>query len=337
MSADTKAVVMTRVGGPEVLEAKRLSLTWPGAPDHVLVRLKAASVNPADTQFRSLGPYVGNGENCVLGHDGAGVVEEVGPGVTHFKPGDAVCFYFGGIGADPGTYAEHAVVPEGVLVAKPDEIGFIEAAALPLVFITVWESLYERGKLGEGEFALIHGGAGGTGHVAVQVAKLLGGRVSATVSSKEKADFVADLGAERSILYRNEDFVDAALDWTGGQGIDVALDNVGPEIMQKTFQAMATYGRVVTLMGTPSDTEDETAYIGNLTIANVMMLTPMWRGMKARMEEQAAMVAKGMDWLATGRLKMHVTETFPLERAAAAHKRLEAGGMTGKIVLTMES
>ncbi len=331
----TKAIVMKRPGGPEVLAAATVTLTWPGRDDHVLVRLKAAGLNPADTFFRALGPYQGDGTDCVLGHDGAGVVEAVGPAVTRFAPGDAVCFCNGGLGGTPGTYAEHAVVPESLLVAKPEEVDFVHAAALPLVFITLWDSLHERAGVRAGERVLIHAGAGGTGHIGVQVARQLGARVAATVSTAAKAGFVRGLGAERPILYRDEDFAEAALAWTEGEGLDVALDNVGEDAMRRTFGAMSLYGRVVTLMGTPGDTESLDAYNANLSILNVMMLTPMWRGMEARMREQAEMVRIGMRWLVEGKLNVQVQQTFPLAEAAAAHATLEAGGTTGKLVLTI--
>jgi NADPH2:quinone reductase len=193
-------MTMREVSDPDVFEMRFLVLPWPGADDHVLVRLKTASLNPADIEFRSIMPFVSDGKGGVLGHDGAGVVEEVGSGVTKFKPSDAVCFCNGGFGANPGTYAHHGVVPEGILVAKPDNISFEQAAALPLVFITLWKSLYERAQLKEGEHVLIHAGAGGTGQIGVQIARLLGGRVAATVSSKEKAAYVENLGAENSIF-----------------------------------------------------------------------------------------------------------------------------------------
>lgn len=328
------AIVMAGKGGPEVLKEGRIRLDWP-KDGHALVRLKCAGLNPADVYFRKFGPYFGDGAGCVLGHDGAGVVEAVGAKVARVKPGDAVCFCFGGIGADPGTYAEYAVVPERVLVGKPEGLSFEQAAALPLVFITAWEALAERARLGAGEYALIHGGAGGTGHVAVQVAKLLGARVAATVSTREKAAFVEGLGCERPILYREEDFVKAAKEWAGGRGLDVAFDNVGGKAAQKTLAAMAAYGRFVTIMGTPADTENDDAYLGNLAIVNVMMLTPMWRGMMARMAEQAKMVERGIRWLAEGKLKVHIVARYPLAEAAQAQKRLEAGGTTGKIVLAI--
>ena len=122
--------------------------------------------------------------------------------------------------------------------------------------------------------------------------------------------------------------------WTGGAGVDVALDNVGPAVFRQSLLALRTYGRLVTLMGTPGDDEDEVAYNHNISIHNVMMLTPMWLGLEAERERQAAIVRRGVEWLREGRLTVHVGETWPLERAAEAHARLEAGRMVGKIVLT---
>ncbi len=333
MKRKMQAVTMKHPGTPEVLELRSVPLSWPCDEDHVLIRLKAAGVNPADIYFRSLGPYVGDGIGCILGHDGAGVVEAVGPSVNRVRAGDEVCFCFGGIGAASGTYAQFSVVPENLLVPKPPQISFIEAAALPLVFITLWEALHERAAVSRGEYVLIHAGAGGTGHIGVQVAKNLGGRVAATVSTSQKSDFVSKLGAECPILYREVDFVKTVRDWSRGHGMDVALDNLGAAIMQQTFRAMAPYGRVVTLMGTPADAEDMVAYNQNLSILNVMMLTPMWQGLADRMTQQAAMVQKGMQWLSNRKIQVHISEVFNLEQAAEAHRMLEAGGMTGKIVL----
>jgi len=337
MTRHMQAITMKHPGAPEVLESQTVTVAWPGDEDHVLVRLKAAGVNPADAYFRGFGPYVGDGKGCILGHDGAGVVEDVGPSVSRVKAGDEVCFCYGGIGAVPGTYAEFAVVPETLLVPKPPRISFIAAAALPLVFITIWEALFERARVTQGEYVLIHAGAGGTGHLGIQVAKNLGGRVAATVSTPQKAEFVSELGVEEPIIYRETDFVAAARRWTGGRGLDVALDNLGATVMQRTFRAMAPYGRVVTLMGTPADVEDLVAYNQNLSLLNVMMLTPMWRGMANRLMQQAEMVQKGMTWLSDRKIKVHVSEVFPLNQAAKAHQRLEAGGMTGKIVLEIQS
>jgi NADPH:quinone reductase and related Zn-dependent oxidoreductases len=208
-------------------------------PGDVLVRLKAAGINPADAYFRRFGPYVQSEGPFIPGHDGAGEVEAVGAQVRRFKPGDAVCFCDGGIGGDPGTYAEFAVVPSSRLVRKPPHVDFVQAAALPLVAITLWESLYERARVRAGEQVLIHAGAGGTGHIGIQLARLAGARVATTVSTQAKATLAAELGAELVIPYRDQDFVAAVKDWTRGRGLDLALDNLGGEAMQRTFAAMA--------------------------------------------------------------------------------------------------
>lgn len=331
-----KAVVARGQGGPEVLALDEVELEWPRRSGDVLVRLAAAGLNPADVFFRQLGPYLQSGLPLVLGHDGAGVVSAVGAAVSTVKPGDRVCFCNGGIGGDMGTYADHAVVPEDQLVRLPADIDFVRAAALPLVAITAWEALYDRAALAAGEYALVHAGAGGTGHVAVQLAKLRGARVAATVSSPEKAKFVAGLGADAAIDYRKQDFVDACRQWSAGRGVDVALDNVGGETMLKTYRAMAPYGRVVTLMGTPGDDAETTAYNANLTIHNVMMLTPMWKGLRDRLTRQAEIVRQAVGLLSSGKISVHVAATFPLAEAARAQAMLEAGGMMGKVVLTMD-
>jgi len=330
-----RAIVATGLGEPEVLELRSVPLHWPRGPGDVLVRLKAAGINPADAYFRRFGPYVQSEAPFIPGHDGAGDVEAVGAQVRRFKPGDAVCFCDGGIGGDPGTYAEFAVVPASRLVPKPPHVDFIQAAALPLVAITLWESLYDRARVRAGEQVLIHAGAGGTGHIGIQLARLAGARVATTVSTQAKATLAAELGAELVIPYRDQDFVAAVKDWTRGRGLDLALDNLGGEAMQRTFAAMAPYGRVVTLMGTPGDTADGAAYNGNLTIHNVMMLTPLWRGLKARLRQQADRVQKSMTLLVEGKLRVVVDQVFPMSEAAAAHRHLESGKAIGKLVLTV--
>jgi NADPH2:quinone reductase len=329
----TRAVVARSLGGPEVLEAAEIDLVWPGRPGNVLVRLAAASLNPADVWFRILGPYVKGPGPLVLGHDGAGFVEAVGPGVTRVKPGDRVAFCHGGIGADPGTYATHAVVPAELLALIPEGVPFETAAALPLVAITAVEAVVERAAVQPGETLLVQGGAGGTGHMAVQIGRLAGARVAATVSTEAKAALAENLGAERTIDYRSEDFVAATRAWTEGKGLDTAFDNQGGETLLRTFKAMAPYGRIATLIGTPGDNAETTAYNLNLTLHNVMMLTPMWLGLNDRLLSQRQIVDRALADVAAGRLRVHVSDTFPLTDVAAAHRRLEAGGATGKIVL----
>ena len=330
-----KAVVTTELGGPDVLKLQDVELQWPRGPHDVLVELRAAALNPADVFFRQFGGYVSSDQPFVLGHDGMGVVTALGNAVTEVKAGDRVCFCHGGIGGTMGTYSEAAVVPEWQLAKVPDAVDDMTAAALPLVSITCWESLYDRAALQPGEFVLIHGGAGGTGHVAIQLAALRGGRVAATVSSDEKARIVRALGAELAIYYRGTDFAEAAMQWSGG--INVAFDNAGPEVMQKTFGAMAPYGRVVTLMGTPGDDADLTAYNLNLTIHNVMMLTPMWKGLELQLRRQAEIVRQALALVAEGKLTIRHAATFPLAEASRAQALLESGKAIGKVTLSIGS
>lgn len=329
------AVVTTALGGPEVLKLQQVELPWPGGPSDVLVELRAAALNPADVFFRQLGGYLSGDDPFVLGHDGMGIVREVGSGVTLVRPGDRVCFCNGGIGGTMGTYAEAAVVPEWQLARVPDGVDDATAAALPLVAITCWESLYERADVRKDEFVLIHGGAGGTGHVAVQLAALKGARVAATVSSAAKADVVRGLGADLAINYRDTDFADAALLWSGG--LQVGFDNAGAEVMQKTYRAMAPYGRVVTLMGVAPDDADLNAYNLNLTLHNVMMLTPMWKGLSDRLRQQAQIVSQALQLVAEGRLRIRLAESFALADAAKAHAHLEGGKAVGKVTLRIGS
>ena len=329
-----KAVVTTELGGPEVLRLQDVDLGWPGGGHDVLVELHASGLNPADVFFRQLGGYLSGDQPFVLGHDGMGVVQAVGQAVTSVRVGDRVAFCNGGIGGTMGTYATAAVVPDWQLAKVPDAVDDLTAAALPLVAITCWEALYDRANLKAGEHVLIHGGAGGTGHVAVQLARLRGAKVAATVSSAEKARIVTVLGADLAINYRESDFAAQALAWSGG--IDVAFDNAGAEVLQKTYRAMAPYGRIVTLLGMPGDDADMTAYNQNLTIHNVMMLTPMWKGLEHRLRAQAEIVRKALALVANGTLTIRHAATFPLAEAGKAHALLESGQVIGKVTLRIK-
>lgn len=335
MTLKMKAVVLSATGGPEMLENREVELPWPASGPDVLVRLTAAALNPADAYFRGFGPYIETSGPCILGHDGAGIVEATGDGVSTVRPGQRVCFCNGGIGGGFGTYAEYAVVPESQLALIPETVDDASAAALPLVLITAWESLYQRAGLEAGERVLIHAGAGGTGHIAVQLAVLKGARVATTVSTAAKAELVTRLGAERAIVYRDEDFAEAVREWTGGHGVEVALDNLGPEIFRQTIAVVSPYGRLVTLMGTPGDDQAETAYVNNLTIHNVMMLTPMILGLQQRLDGQAEIVRQGLQLLAEGKLQVEIDSRFEPGEIVAAHRRLDLGKASGKIVIDL--
>ncbi len=277
-----KAVLITASGSPEVLQLQEVpNPAVPVGNTELLVRLVAAGVNPIDTKLRSRGTFYPDRTPTILGCDGAGIVEAVGAGVQRFRAGDEVYFCYGGLGAHQGNYAEYTVVDERFVARqgnyaeytvvderfvarKPTSISFAEAAAAPLVLITAWEALYERGRLEPEERVLIHGGAGGVGHVAIQLAKLKGATVSTTVSSEEKANFVKELGADHVIFYKQTDFVQAVLDWTGGEGVDLAFDTVGGETFHKTFPAVRVYGDIVTILEPDANTVWKTARLRNL-------------------------------------------------------------------------
>ena len=331
-----KAIEIRETGGPEVLIATEREAPTIEAPGDLLVRLKAAGVNPVDTKIRSHGVFVPDGLPAVLGCDGAGVVEAVGEGVTRFKPGDEVWFCHGGLGGPEGNYAEYALVDEGIAQPKPSTLDFVHAAAAPLVLITAWEALYDRAKLTEGKTVLIHAGAGGVGHVAIQLARLAGCRVCTTISSPEKAELVHELGAEYAINYREEDLVEAVMDWTEGKGVDVALDTVGPEVFARTIPAMAQYGDLVTILQPPPDLDWKEVRNRNLRIGCELMLTPMLRDLPTAREHQGEILRRCAQWIDAGKLRIQVSETFPLEQAADAHHRIEEGHTRGKLVLTMD-
>jgi NADPH:quinone reductase len=331
-----KAIEIRETGGPSVLqlvERPRPELT---GPEDMLVRLKAASVNPVDTKIRTNGPLLPAGLPAVLGCDGAGVVEAVGADVTRFKPGDEVWFCHGGLGGPVGNYAEYIVLDNHLAQAKPRALSFAEAAAAPLVLITAWESLSDRANLQAEQTVLVHAGAGGVGHVAIQLARIAGARVCTTVSGPEKADFARALGAEYCINYRDEDLVAAVMEWTDGQGVDVALDTVGPACFRQTIPAMAAYGDLVTILDPGPDLDLKEARVRNLRLSLELMLTPQLRNLPRARAHQGEILRRCGKLIDDGQLKIHVSRTFPLAEAAQAHQLIGAGHVTGKIVLAMD-
>ena len=330
-----KAIVMTAVGSPDVLQLQDVPEPQIQEPTQILVRLKAAGVNPIDRKLRGRGTFYPEDMPAILGCDGAGVVEAVGSGASKFKPGDEVYFCDGGLGKKgTGNYAQFAVVDERFVAAKPSSLSFAEAAAAPLVLITAWEALCDRARLTGGEKILIHAGAGGVGHVAVQLAKIKGAEVCTTVGSPDKARLVRQLGADEPILYKQTDFVQAVLDWTEGKGVDVAFDTVGGETFFNTCAAVKIYGDMVTILEPNSKVGNlKVARRRNLRVSLELMLTPMLEQAVALQQHQTEILQQCASWIDEGKLTIHLNQTFPLEQAQAAHEALETGSMTGKLAL----
>lgn len=328
---------MTAPGGPEVLELRSVPLPELPSPAHLRVRLHAAGVNPVDTKLRAAGTYYPDRLPAILGCDGAGVVESVGKAVTRFRPGDKVFFFQGGIGAEPGCYAEYTTVHADYVAALPANLDYVQAAAIPLVLITAWEALHDRARMQRDETLLIHAGAGGVGHVAVQLAKLAGARVAATVGDTAKAQFVHDLGADRIIEYKKEDFVEAALDWTGGAGVDTTFDTTGGPTFCRSFAATRVYGQVVTLLQTSCSVEDiKLARLRNQAIHYTLMLTPQFLGLHAARVHQREILEQAARLVEAGDLWVRVSDVLGLSAAAEAHRRLGEGHAIGKIVLRID-
>jgi NADPH:quinone reductase len=330
-----RAVLMTAVGGPEVLEVVEVPEPEMVDARGVRVRLRAAGINPVDYKLRS-GGTIGGRLPAVLGWDGAGLVDQVGSEVTRFRPGDEVYFCDGGFGPTPGTYQEVKVLDEAFVARKPSRLSFVEAAAAPLVTITAWEALVERARVGLGQRVLVQAGAGGVGHMSVQIARLAGARVATTVSGEEKSALAASLGAELVIDYRREDVGDRLRAWTGADGADVVHDTVGGKTFTACFSLVRPYGDLVSNVESAWEEEAiQEMHNRNLRVSFTWMPAPSVFGWREQRERQRAILERASEYFDSGRLRVQVGETFRLDRAADAHRALEAGDVVGKAVLTM--
>ena len=323
---------MTTAGATNVLQLTEVAEPAITSPTQIKVQLAAAGVNPVDTKIRSRGVFYPDGLPAILGCDGAGTVVETGEAVDRFNTGDEVWFCHGGLGGAAGNYAEYTVLEQAEAEHKPPSLSFEQAAALPLVLITAWEALFDRAGLEAGQSVLVHAGAGGVGHVAIQLAKSVGARVATTVSSDEKADFVTALGADRAIRYNEVEFVEDVMDWTNGEGVDVVLDSLGGDVFQRSLEAAKVYGHVNTLLD-PGNADWGEARNRNLAISFTLMLTPMLKNMADARRHQGDILNNCAELIEAGKLRTQVAHTFALEDAAKAHEHIEQGHTLGKIVL----
>ncbi|KQY40756.1 zinc-dependent alcohol dehydrogenase family protein [Rhizobium sp. Root483D2] len=318
-----KAMILHSFGGPEAFKLRDVPTPVPHA-GQVLVRVHATSINPLDYQvrrgdYRDLVPLP-----AITGHDVSGVVEAVGPGVTMFSPGDEV-WYTPQIFDGPGSYAEYHVANENIIGRKPSALSHLEAASLSLVGGTAWEALVVRAALRVGESILIHGGAGGVGHVAIQLAKAIGANVF-TTAREDNFAFVRDMGADVVIDYRNEDYVDVIMRETGGRGVDVVFDTIGGNTLSRSPDALAQLGRVVTIVDISEPQNVVQAWGKNASYHFVFT-----RQNRGKLDELSALVERGQ-------LRPHVGAVYPLADIPLAHARLEApnNGLRGKIAIAVE-
>lgn len=329
-----QAIEMTAIGDPDVLrlnpQATEPLIT---RPTQIKVRLHAAGVNPIDTKIRTRGLFYGAQPPAILGCDGAGEVVGTGDAVDRFSMGDRVWFCHGGLGREPGNYAQFTVIEQAEAQPMPSSLDYSQAAAGPLVLITAWEALFDQARLQAGETVLIHAGAGGVGHVAVQLAKAHGARVLTTVGNPGNADFVTGLGADLAIDYHDQDLLQQVLDASDGNGVAVCLDTVGGEVFRNSIPAMAPYGRLVTLLDPGSPLDLSLARTRNLQIAFTLMLAPMLLDLPDARAHHGEILQNCAKLIDRQLLQLHVSREYPLSEAVLAHQAIASGHTRGKLVL----
>ena len=325
-----KSQVLHRFGGVEHFRLEDLPVPKPG-PGYVRVKVMGSSVNPVDYKERRAGPPFAPELPAVPGFDVAGVVDAVGSDVAGFAVGDAVYGCAGGVRGEGGAHAEYMLADVRLLAPKPDALSFREAAALPLVTITAWEGLFDRTRLQAGQSVLVHGGTGGVGHIAVQLAAAHGAHVVATVSSEQKAERARALGAAQTVNYRGEMVAQYVRRLTDGAGFDVVFDATGGNDLEPSFEAARLNGQVVTIVS--QYTSDlSTMHRKGLSLHVVFMLIPLIHGLGR--ERHGEVLRQAGQLADEGRLKPLIDEErFALADLPAAHQKLEAGKAVGKIVI----
>jgi putative PIG3 family NAD(P)H quinone oxidoreductase len=322
-----RAVVVAEPGGPEQLHLEERP--DPHAADgQVVVRVAAAGVNRADLLQRQGFYPPPPGASDILGLEASGVVAEVGAGVEDFAIGDKVMALLEG-----GGYAELAAVRATQVVDVPDNIDLIDAGGIPEVFITAHDALFTRGRLAHGETVLIHGGGGGVGTAAIQLARLHGCRVIVTAGSAGKLARCIELGADAGINYSTEDFVARTRELTDGRGSDVVLDIMGASYLERNLDVVASDGRIVVIGmqgGTHTDID-----LAVMMRRRVSLISTALRARPAAQKAGivAAFAADVVPALADGALRPVIDRLLPFDQAADAHRLMEAGGAVGKIVL----
>jgi NADPH2:quinone reductase len=325
-----RAIVLREHGGPEVLVLDDLPVPTPGR-HQLLVEVHATSVNPVDTKVRQR-QGAKRAFPIVLGYDTSGIVRACGPDVTGWTVGDEVfgCPNLFG----PGANADYVLLDARAAARKPTSVDHATAAALPLVSLTAWEALHDRARLQPGQTILIHAGAGGVGHVAIQLARLHGCRVVTTAGRPESIAFCRDtLHADEVIDYSAGDFVERVNQLTGGRGADVVLDTVGEDVFRRSIDCVAPGGQLVTILGsTPGDRAGKLLY-RSITVHYEFMgahvaydIDPAHQG--AILSSVARLVDRGL-------LAVHVSLQLPLAAVADGHRQVETRRTVGKVAITV--
>jgi NADPH:quinone reductase len=323
------AIEIARPGGPDVLRPVNRDTPVPAAGE-VLIRVHAAGVNRPDILQR-LGKYPPPpGASDIPGLEVAGVVTAVGPEVARWKVGDGVCALVAG-----GGYAEYCVAPEVQCLPIPPSLDSIRAAAIPETYFTVWTNLFQRGRLQSGEAVLIHGGTSGIGTTAIQLARASEAAVYATAGSREKCTACEQLGAAHAINYQTTDFVQTVRELTSGRGVNVILDIIGGDYLERNIECLAIDGRLVQI-GLLGGARAE------LNLAPLMQkrLTVTGSTLRIRSAAEKGAIARELEahvWplLTSGKVAPVIHRTLPISDAADAHRLLEAGQVIGKLVLTV--
>ncbi|SFI15105.1 NADPH2:quinone reductase [Tindallia magadiensis] len=326
-----KAMVINEFGSADCF--REHSLEEPNlSSGQVKIHVKASSVNPIDIKIRSgLVPALAPDFPAILHGDVAGTITEVSPDVKRFNKGDEVFALGGGVKGHSGALAEYMVIDERLVARKPEGLSMEETAALPVVSLTAWEALMERGKIKKGDKILIHGAAGGVGHIAVQLAKSQGAHVTTTVSDKYKADIALKLGADEVVYYKEEkvkDYVDRV---TSGKGFHLVFDTVGKENLDHSFQAAAVKGTVIST-NTRSTHDLSLLHGKGLTLHVVFLLLPLISDEgREKMGENLSKIA---DLAEEGRIKPMLHKViYGFSEVKEAHQLLEKGKHIGKISL----
>ncbi|MEM9479312.1 MAG: zinc-dependent alcohol dehydrogenase family protein [Verrucomicrobiota bacterium] len=326
-----KAMVLREFGGPDVFEEKAIPKPT-ASPGQVLVKVAASSVNPVDYKIRSGALEVIAPESpTILGCDVSGLVMSVGEGVTEFSEGDEVYGCAGGVKGCPGALAEFMACDADLIAKRPSSLALDDCAALPLVTITAWDGLMDRAKVCAGSKVLVHGATGGVGHIALQLAKMVGAEAFVTGSSEDKLALAKSLGADVGINYRDMEVAEYVEQLTGGAGFDVVYDSVGGDNVAKCFEAAAVEGTVISI-STRCEADLSPLHAKGLSLFVTFMLIPMLYN-RGR-ERHGEILKKTAEAVDAGKLKPLIhSEKFGFTEVSKAHALLESGGALGKIVL----